>query len=642
MLLSVSSCLGLSIKQANKTLKKQYADNMEISATLNQKKMSRESISLETLEKYAENDNVKTFYKTASVYFSAGDSIEPLDVAGSFQKNKDFKEEFGDVKNGEKRTTQSEESTTSSSSTATGTSFDGSSGSVVLLSETSTITGSSQESNTNNESQTETSSGNVQSSEQKGSEQENNESKVDERDNNTQSQPEKPSNEKGNSEDTSSKPSDGQNTNPDKPNFENKTDGNTSGTTSGNKPSIGGNSGSNSGSGKPSGDSGGNMPSGGGMPQMGGDTFITNEFFFNMASMNDFTLTGYDSESAMPEYVSELSAITFDTADYKCVISKNLADENELEVGKTFTLKNPENEDESYKFTIVGICDTSKSSDSTDSSSNASFTDNYIYVNSNTIDDILTKSSKKNGTTKVDDDDEKLVALSATYSGKYIFANLNDYNEFSESVDDDITVVSEDVSNYEESISQLETLGQYATYFLIVIFVIGAFVLVIINLFSIRNRKYEIGVLTAIGMKKYKVAIQFIVELFAVTFVALIIGSTVGAVTSVPVTNKLLVAVNSTEESAEKTGSSSDKQTATSPSGNSDSEKPDGMPGNFSKNFKFGNMTKNYVASITSATNVTVIFQMVGIGILLTIVSGLSAMLFIMRYEPLKILNNRD
>lgn len=48
-----------------------------------------------------------------------------------------------------------------------------------------------------------------------------------------------------------------------------------------------------------------------------------------------------------------------------------------------------------------------------------------------------------------------------------------------------------------------------AGYFLIVILAIGAIVLIVLNIFNIRERKYEVGVLTAIGMKKSRVAISF-------------------------------------------------------------------------------------------------------------------------------------
>ena len=55
-----------------------------------------------------------------------------------------------------------------------------------------------------------------------------------------------------------------------------------------------------------------------------------------------------------------------------------------------------------------------------------------------------------------------------------------------------------------------------------------------------RERKYEVGVLTAMGMKKWKVATQFICEILVVTMIAVIVGAGIGAVSSVPATNALL------------------------------------------------------------------------------------------------------
>ncbi len=515
LLLSVSACIGLSIKEANKTLERQYTDDMEITATVNPKNMLKNrNISLEKLNELADNALVKEFNYSASVYFAADEGIEPLDVAGSFKQNKDFREKYGDIKNGEQRST------------------------------------------------TET----------------------------------RPAESSGNSSGESGFP------------------------------------------GMPDGSS----PGG----ESGGDTFITNNnFFFNMASMNDFTVIAYNDNDAMPEYISSLNAISSDTEDLKCVISKSLAEENELEAKSTFTLKNPDNEEEIYTFTVEGIFDSSQSTETQDTSSNASFTDNYIYVGKMALEKVLSESAKLNPEAEESDteDDEKETAkaLSTNYDGTFIFANLENYSKFSETLSEDYSLVSVDVENYEQSISQLATLGKYATYFLIVIFIIGAFVLVIINLFSIRNRKYEIGVLTAIGMKKYKVAMQFVTELFIVTFIALIIGSAVGGAVSVPVTNNLLVTINSEEkqETAES-GTASKQQFGGMPSDMT-------PPGGFGENIKNamgdfkGNMN-NYIASVSSATDMTVIFQMILVGIGLTLISSAAAVAFVMRYEPLKILNNRD
>ena len=57
---------------------------------------------------------------------------------------------------------------------------------------------------------------------------------------------------------------------------------------------------------------------------------------------------------------------------------------------------------------------------------------------------------------------------------------------------------------------------------------------------NIRERKYEIGVLRTIGMKKSKVSIEFVSELLIVCIISLIIGAFAGSLLSVPVSNKLL------------------------------------------------------------------------------------------------------
>ena len=59
----------------------------------------------------------------------------------------------------------------------------------------------------------------------------------------------------------------------------------------------------------------------------------------------------------------------------------------------------------------------------------------------------------------------------------------------------------------------------------------------------------------------------------------------------------------------------------------------------------FGNMfggAADYIAEVDSAMNLTVVFQMIGVGLLLTLVASAASVLFVMRYDPLKILANRD
>ncbi len=694
LVLSVSSCIGLSIKRANENLKTEYANDKEITATLTSTKPGAmmQGIPLETLNSYAENELVKDFSLSASLYFAAGDGIEPLDVSGSFEQNRDFRDKYGDVKNGEKITSSTSSSTTSTETTASDESSSDTaktegvvtnlsataSGKVLLLNNTASTPAEQESQNSQNGEAQESPSTQQPDTENpdvtdRDSQQQEGGISDSQGGNITDTDPSAPtinqdgSTEKGETqtpeesekENSATSPSKDKNTEQGEETKDQQSPTSGKGTASTNQgsdnstktqpptPPENNQSGKAEGVTKPE-----NIEDGG----RGGNTYIThkneiinNQFFFNMASMNDFTVTGYNSEKAMPDYVSELGVLDLNNNSRNCVISKALAEENELEVGDKFKLANPNNEDETYKFTIVGICNTAQSGDSTDTSSNASFVDNYIHISGSAIDKIVASSEKKNATNEESTDEEeteKSNALSPIYSGTYSFRNRTDYDAMSQIVNEDnYTLVSADVENYEKSVKQLNTLSGYATYFLVVIFVIGAIVLIIINLFSIRDRKYEIGVLTAIGMKKRKVATQFVIELFCITFSALIIGSSIGAVSSVPVTNGLLTAINSPSAEASETISAFE----TPEDLPEETEKPSmpdinrGNKGNMNNQFqRFMGSTGNYIASITSATDITVIGQMILVGLGLTLISALSAVLFVMRYEPLKILSNRE
>mgnify|MGYP002323903885 CR=1 FL=1 len=90
------------------------------------------------------------------------------------------------------------------------------------------------------------------------------------------------------------------------------------------------------------------------------------------------------------------------------------------------------------------------------------------------------------------------------------------------------------MENHESSLVPLDNLAKFALTLLIVVLAVGA---VVLNLFNICERKYEVGVLTAIGVKKVKVAAQFAIELLIVTMCGIALGVAGGA--SVPVSNQL-------------------------------------------------------------------------------------------------------
>lgn len=384
-----------------------------------------------------------------------------------------------------------------------------------------------------------------------------------------------------------------------------------------------------------------------------------------MASQGDFSVIGYSGDDAMTDFVDGIRAITegamfaAGTEAAECVISDELAAYNNLAVGDTLTFCNPQNEEEAYTLTVVGIYHNEQASVQSGGMGGGMplFSDpaNQVLVSYPALKQIVDASAALQAqaeaaadTEDEGEDAEIPAAVSGQVAGTYVFASVEDYEAFEEEaralgLADTYAVSSADVTQFEQSLAPLENLGTIALYFLLVVLAIGAVVLVVINVFNIRDRKYEVGVLTAIGMRKSKVALQFLTETLTVTLTAVIIGTAMGAAISVPVTNALLASQISAQE---ETGQRRQDAFGRQPEG---MEPPGGMsgdgmeamtkPGGFSG---FGQGAANYISQVSSATDLAVLLELLAIGLGLALIASAVSVIFIMRYEPLKILANRD
>lgn len=372
--------------------------------------------------------------------------------------------------------------------------------------------------------------------------------------------------------------------------------------------------------------------------------------FGRMGTEGDFTLVGYSSDLAMTDFIDGTRKITdgslFEegTTDNVCVISDELALYNSLNVGDTFTLVNPNNEDETVTLTIVGIYENTESTATTSETmggfSASSDSANQILMSYDALNNIIA-GSEANATVTTDDSGNttESTALRKQVSGTYVFADVASYEKFESEaramgLADTYTISSQDLTQYESSLTPLENLSKFATYFFIVVLIIGGVILIVFNIFNIRERKYEIGVLTAIGMKKPKVGLQFITELFLITFMSIIIGTAAGAAISLPVTNALL--------ESQVTAQEQDAQESQSNFGRESGSIGGGGPMENGSGFTAKTQDVNYISQVSSATNFTVVLELMGIGLILTFVASFAAVIFILRYEPLKILASRD
>ena len=416
------------------------------------------------------------------------------------------------------------------------------------------------------------------------------------------------------------------------------------------------------GQGGPGGGQGG--PGGGG----GGNSVSVESIMAQLNFGGDFTLYGYSSDASMEDFTDGTCYMTagqmFDeaTTDYVCIINEDLASLNDLSVGDQIILANPGATTERFTFSIIGTYKNTSDTETT-SSQAASDPANFILTSYPVVADIIARSESYHNPSTVEStktlDDETVTeqllsddgmltvkgqaeedeeeyesdsALTLSVVGTYVFGTIEDYDAFEQQakeagLSDNYTVTSGDVAAYEASLVPLENLSTYANSFLYIVLGIGAVILIGVNVFNIRERKYEIGALTAMGMRKGKVAVQFVLELTIVTFLGIALGSVLGSVASTPVANALLASQIEYEQSNTSKVNENFGREAEG------SAKPHG--GDVE-----GEVT--YVSTVHYQFDQVIVYKMAAIGAILALVSSAAAITFVLRYNPLEILAERD
>ena len=153
---------------------------------------------------------------------------------------------------------------------------------------------------------------------------------------------------------------------------------------------------------------------------------------------------------------------------------------------------------------------------------------------------------------------------------------------------------------------------------------ISAVVLFVINMINIRERKYEIGVFRTIGVSKFKLTLQFALEILIVSVVMLGIGAVCGSFLAKPVGNMLLEnEIQSVQEETEQISNNF------------------GKGGPMDMNLG-GTVNVQTIDTINAVVDITVVAQLLGIGLALMLVSSLASMISIQRFSPLTILKERS
>ena len=337
-------------------------------------------------------------------------------------------------------------------------------------------------------------------------------------------------------------------------------------------------------------------------------------------SSYDFTLNGYSSLESMSEFIDgkyemvEIADNAWDIAfkgNY-VFINEELSSYNGLGLNDKISFQ--DDNGNVYEFEIIGIYKENEESSSGPGDMFANSV-NILITNADCLVSITSGNENIKG------------SVNPTFI-------INDYNDadkikdefYKKGLDENYTVKTNE-DEVLAGLSSIQNVKSFANIFLIITLVIGGIVLLVINMINIRERKYEIGVLRTIGMSKLKLTMQFVSELLIVGLVALMLGAGAGAVMSKSVSNSLLA--NEIQSSVSQNENIR----------NNFDFKDDGPSRNFGRK---GTPNVQAYDSIDAVVNVSVVLELLGIGVVLILISSLSAMISIQRFTPLTILKERS
>ncbi|MDR0917375.1 MAG: FtsX-like permease family protein [Oscillospiraceae bacterium] len=293
----------------------------------------------------------------------------------------------------------------------------------------------------------------------------------------------------------------------------------------------------------------------------------------------------------------------------ECIISKDFADLNGLKVGDTITVKPNKTE---YKLKIVGIF-----KDDTllaEGNANAHMSKNPVTHRHNEVLTDMETAEKIGG----------IGAVTATYYLKDPSMLQAFTDELYANGLPNYYAVQTDEAGYNAVVGPVENMAKITNTFMIVVLILGGVILLIISTMAIRERKYEIGVLRAMGMKKGKVAVGFVSEMLALTVLCLIVGFAASVAVSQPVADTMLSGQIKIAEQAQNSGLKGAYTTTAS-------TEPNAAP---------KDLTPLSELNVRLGADAAVRIALVAL--LLAMVSSVIGIVFITRYEPMQILSERN
>nr|WP_087993042.1 ABC transporter permease [Bacillus subtilis] len=337
----------------------------------------------------------------------------------------------------------------------------------------------------------------------------------------------------------------------------------------------------------------------------------------------DLSIEGVISTALVDDFSDGDSKITDGRAITKSdvgkkitVINETLAEENDLSVGDSITIESATDEDTTVTLKIVGIYKTTSSGD--DQAQNFSFLNPY-----NKLYTPYTATAALKG------DDYKNTIDSAVYymdDAKNMDAFVKAAKKTS--IDFDTYTLNTNDQLYQQMVGPIENVASFSKNVVYLVSAAGAVILGLIVMMSTRERKYEMGVLMAIGEKRWKLIGQFLAEILIVAVIAIGLASVTGNLVANQLGNQLL--------SQQVSSSTDSTQNASAQNGQ--------MPGGGMGGGMFGHSSANtnVIDSLNVAVSMNDMLVLGGIGILIAIIATLLPSISVLRLHPKTILTKQE
>lgn len=348
------------------------------------------------------------------------------------------------------------------------------------------------------------------------------------------------------------------------------------------------------------------------------------------SSTGDVTVNGVTDTSMVSSFTSKSSKISSgrgltasDEGTNNTVIESELADQDNLKVGDTLTVKNPSNSKKTYKLKVVGIYKASANATTGmmgNDPANAIYT-SYTFANqvkgskyADTADSVTFQVSDPAKTSQVKKAGNKLINTK-TYS------------------------LTSDDASYQTVKKSMNTVSGFANKIVWLVAIAGTIILALIVILMVRERRYEIGVLLSLGEARWKIIGQFFTEMVMVLVVSVAIAGAGGQVVGNKLGQQLVSSAQTTQTSTTQTNSGQPGGGGGAPSGGRPSGgQQAGGPGRMAGASSQAVQKKAAKTKLETQLNVTELVELGGFGLAIMFLAVMIGSFGILRLEPKKVL----